>query len=999
MKPLPSSSTPIDLAMVRAALVKTTGRQYWRSLEELAQTKDFQEMLHREFPAQASEFTDEVSRRNFLKLMGASLALAGVTACTRQPMQKIVPYVRQPEEIVPGIPLYFATAMPFDGFGIGLLALSYEGHPTKIEGNPGHPASLGATSIFQQASILDLYDPDRAQAVTNAGEVSSWDFFLTALIGVLEQQQPKHGAGLRILTETVTSPTLASQLQSLLKKYPNAKWHQYQPTARTNRREAALTAFGEAVETRYYFNKARVILSLESDFLFSHPEGLRHTRHFTNGRRVSKASPAMNRLYVVESTPTVTGSMADHRLPISSADVEGFTRALARQLGVSKGTNENSAVPDSHDEWIAAVARDLQNNRGASIVIAGEQQPSVVHVLAHLINQTFGNFGKTMDFATSAEAQPVDQVQSLRELVQDMDAGGVDCLIMMGGNPVFSAPADFHFADRLSKVKFRVHLSPGLDETSAYCHWHIPESHFLEAWSDVRAFDGTASIIQPLIHPLYDSRSAHDLVEVMMLQPSRLGYDIVRDYWKTQLHGADFESSWRKALHDGIVAGTELHPRQLQMKISGGVPAAVRQPGDKSANLEVSFLPDPGVWDGRFANNGWLQELSKPFTKLTWDNAALVSPALAERMHLSNGDMVELRFKGRSVRAPTWIMPGQAENSVTLHFGYGRTRVGRVGEGTGFNAYALRTSDAMWFGAGLEITKTGGRHLLASTENSHNLHGRDIVRSGTIEDFQERPNFVHTGEEIPRPDDTLYNLGEFKSNDPAWGMVINLTTCIGCNACVLACQSENNIPVVGKDQVARGRDMLWIRVDQYFQGNLDNPQVSNQPVPCMHCENAPCELVCPVEATLHDHEGLNLQVYNRCVGTRYCSNNCPYKVRRFNFLTYTDYRSESLKPMRNPNVTVRWRGVMEKCTYCIQRIAATRITAKKENRRIGGNEIMTACQQVCPAEAIVFGDMNDPNSNVAKHKAHPLNYSMLGELNTRPRTTYLAKLRNPNPGL
>ncbi|MDB6124981.1 MAG: hypothetical protein JWQ71_3974 [Pedosphaera sp.] len=999
MKPLTPSATPLDLKMVRVRLAGMSGRQYWRSLEELAQTKDFQEMLHREFPSQASEFTDEVSRRNFLKLMGASLALAGLTACTRQPMQQIVPYVRQPEEIVPGIPLYFATAMPFDGFGIGLLALSYEGHPTKIEGNPGHPTSLGATSVFQQAAILDLYDPDRSQAVTNAGEVSSWSLFLTTLINALEQQQSKRGAGLRILTETITSPTLASQLQNLLKKYPDAKWHQYQPTARNNAREGARMAFGEVVETRYYFNKARVILSLESDFLFSHPAGLRHTRQFTNGRRISKESTAMNRLYVVESTPTVTGSMADHRLPISSADVEGLARSLAQQVGVVMGSNVNASPADPHDKWIAAVARDLQNNRGASIVVAGEQQPPIVHALAHMMNQVLGNFGKTMDFTASAEAQPVNQVQSLRELVQDMDAGRVDCLVMMGGNPVFAAPADFQFAERLSKVKLRIHLSPGQDETSAYCHWHIPESHFLEAWSDVRAFDGTASIIQPLIHPLYDSRSAHELIEVMMLQPTRLGYDIVRDYWKSQIRGADFEQSWRRALHDGVITGTELQARQVQIKMSEGVPKASNRQGDKFANLEVSFLPDPGIWDGRFANNGWLQEIPRPFSKLTWDNAALVSPALAERIHVTNGDVVELRYKGRSVRAPIWITPGQAESSVTLHFGYGRTRVGRVGEGTGFNAYALRTSDAMWFGPGLEMIKTGERYLLASTQNNHNIQGRDIVRSGTVEEFRTKPDFIHEEEETPRRDDTLYNPEEYKSNDPAWGMVINLTTCIGCNACVVACQSENNIPVVGKDQVARGRDMLWIRVDQYFQGSVDNPRVSNQPVPCMHCEHAPCELVCPVEATLHDHEGLNLQVYNRCVGTRYCSNNCPYKVRRFNFFSYNDYRDESLRPMRNPNVTVRWRGVMEKCTYCIQRIAVTRITAKKEERRIGGNEVMTACQQVCPAEAIVFGDINDPNSNVAKHKAQPLNYSMLGELNTRPRTTYLAKLTNPNPEL
>ncbi|MDB6064260.1 MAG: molybdopterin oxidoreductase, iron-sulfur binding subunit [Pedosphaera sp.] len=1000
MKPLAPDTTPLDFAAIRSRLAGTHGQEYWRSLDELAQTKDFQQVLHREFPALASEFTDEVSRRNFLKLMGASLALAGLTSCTRQPIRQIVPYVKQPEEIIPGIPLSFATAMQWDGFATGLLVVSHEGHPTKIEGNPDHPSSLGATNVFHQASLLDLYDPDRSQAVTNVGEITTWSLFQTALNNALEEQKPKRGAGLRILTETVTSPTLSAQLQELLKTFPAAKWHQYQPNTRDNAHQGARMTFGEWVEPRYYFDKARVILSLDSDFLFSHPEGLRYTRKFTEGRRVSQEHASMNRLYVAESTPSITGSMADHRLPTSSADVENLARALAHRLGVDFKSTPPSSINGTLDKWIAAVALDLQNNQGSCLVVPGDRQPPVVHALAHMMNQKLGNFGKTLDFTASAEAQPIDQLQSLRELVQDMDAGRVECLVILGGNPVFSAPADFAFAEQLSKVKLRVHLSPQQDETSAYCHWHIPETHFLEAWSDARAFDGTTSIIQPLIAPLYDTKTVHELAEVMMQRPLRSDYDIVRDYWRTRLSGSDFESAWRKALHDGLISGTELPPRHLQIKSPDSLPpASPAQQTDKASALEVSFLPDPSIWDGRFANNGWLQELSKPFTKLTWDNAALISPALAEQRQLSNGDIVQLGFHGRTVRAPVWIMPGQAANSVTLHLGYGRTRVGRVGEGTGFNAYSLRTSDAMSFGSGLELTKTGARHLLASTQLEHSVHGRNIVRHGTIEEFRAKPGFLNEKSETPPPEETLYNAGEFKNSGPAWGMVINLSTCIGCNACVLACQSENNIPVVGKDQVSRGRDMLWIRVDQYFKGGLENPTISNQPVPCMHCENAPCELVCPVEATLHDHEGLNLQVYNRCVGTRYCSNNCPYKVRRFNFLRYSDYRDESLKPMRNPNVTVRWRGVMEKCTYCIQRISATRIQAEKENRRIGGNEVVTACQQVCPAEAIIFGDINDPNSNVAKLKARPLNYSMLGELNTRPRTTYLARLSNPNPDL
>ncbi|MDB6111501.1 MAG: hypothetical protein JWR69_3251 [Pedosphaera sp.] len=995
----PAASAPLDLAAIRARLAGARGQEYWRSLDEVAQTKEFQEMLQREFPANASEWTDDVSRRNFLKLMGASLALAGVTSCTRQPIQKIVPYVQQPEEIVLGKPLFFATAMPFNGFATGLLVRSNEGHPTKIEGNPEHPASLGATSVFQQAAILNLYDPDRSQAVLEAGEVSTWGLFLGALNGGLEEQRAKRGAGLRILTETITSPTLAAQLQALLKKFPAAKWHQYQPVNRDNAHDGARMAFGEVVEAQHDFDKVKVILSLDSDFLFAHPEGLRYTRQFTNGRRVSHDRTEMNRLYQVESSPTITGSMADHRLPLNAGAVEGFARTLAQQLG---GGAQAQAGGDVQARWISAVARDLQRNRGASIVIAGEQQPPVVHALAHQMNDQLGNVGKTVGYTASAEAQPVNQIQSLRELVREMDSGAVDMLVMLGGNPVYNAPADFQFAERLAKVKLRIHLSAYQDETSAYCHWHIAESNFLEAWSDVRAFDGTTSIIQPLIAPLYDTRTAHELIDVLMQQPGRSSYDIVRDYWLARKVWPDFEPSWRKALHDGLIAGSALPSRAVQLKMAGGLPPASAGPvGAQGERLEVCFRPDPAVWDGRFANNGWLQETSKPFSKITWDSAAQVSVPLAERLQLANGDVVQLRFRGRTLRMPVWITPGQAENSILLPLGYGRTRAGHVGNDTGFDTYLLRESEALWFAPGLEISKTGEQYKLASTQQSHNVQGRGLVRDGTLAQFRANPEFIHANEEAPKPNNTLYNPGEYKSPDYAWGMVIDLNTCIGCNACVVACQSENNIPVVGKSEVARGRDMLWIRIDQYFRGGAENPKVTNQPVPCMHCENAPCELVCPVEATLHDHEGLNLQVYNRCVGTRYCSNNCPYKVRRFNFFAYgyADGKAASLKPMRNPDVTVRWRGVMEKCTYCLQRISAARIESKKQGRRIRDGEVVTACAQACPAEAIIFGDTSDAGSRVAKLKAEPLNFGMLGELNTRPRTTYLAKLLNPNPDL
>jgi MoCo/4Fe-4S cofactor protein with predicted Tat translocation signal len=1010
MKPATTIYPRIDLAAVRTRLAAAHGRQYWRSLEEVAQTPEFTEFLHREFPVQASEWKDDVSRRNFLKLMGASLALSGLTACTRQPIEKIVPYVRQPEELVPGVPLYYATAMQHDGFATGLLVESHEGHPTKIEGNPEHPASLGATSVFDQAAILGLYDPDRSQTVLHAGDISTWGAFLAGINSALEPENTRQGAGIRILTETVTSPTLAEQFQALFKKFPSARWHQYQPITRDNVRAGAQLAFGEAVETHYDFEKARVILSLDANFLFYHPERLRYARQFTNGRRLSAGMREMNRLYVAESMPTITGAMADHRLPLNSGEVAGLAREVMEQLNATSEPNVKQAA-NARAKWIAALAGDLRGNRGSGIVIAGEQQPPAVHALAHRMNQALGNVGKTVTYSASAEALSLDQVASIRQLTQEMAAGQVELLVILGGNPVFTAPADVAFAEHLPKVKTVVHLGLEQDETSAFAHWHIPQTHFLEAWSDSRAFDGTVSIVQPLIQPLYDNRSAHEVMGAMIQQPVRSNYEIVRDHWRKQKQGDDFEKFWRKAVHDGILPGSGLPARNVTLKEQGGdEPDGSGGQGGKPAGLEISFHPDPSIWDGRFANNGWLQELAKPITKLTWDNAALISPALAQSRQLANGDVVELRFRGRSIRAPVWIVPGQAENSVAVQVGYGRTRVGRVGAGTGFNAYALRTSDAMWFGPGLELVKTGEHYLLATTQQQHaiegndNLQNRDILFTGTLEQFRKDPHFIdqeikRADAENPNREVTLYNPKEHEYDGYRWGMAVDLTTCIGCNACVTACQSENNIPVVGKEQVHHGRDMLWIRIDSYFRGSLDHPEINHVPVPCMHCENAPCELVCPVAATLHDHEGLNLMVYNRCIGTRYCSNNCPYKVRRFNFLQYADYHTPSLKPMRNPDVTVRWRGVMEKCTYCVQRISAARISAQEQNRRIRDGEVVTACAQACPADAIIFGDISDPNSRVSKIKAQPLDYNMLGNLNTRPRTTYIAKVRNPHPDL
>jgi molybdopterin-containing oxidoreductase family iron-sulfur binding subunit len=961
-----------NLTAIRERLAAAHGKQYWRGLEEVAQTQGFQEFLHREFPSQASEWDDEVSRRQFLKIMGASLALAGLSACMKMPQEKIVPYVRQPEEIIPGKPLWFATAMTLGGYATGLLVESHEGRPTKIEGNPQHPASLGASDVLAQASILALYDPDRSQVVSNAGAISTWSEFFAALGAELAKQPTTQGAGLRILTETISSPTLAHQIEAAIAKFPQAKWHQYEPLVRDGILEGARLAFGETVETRYRFDKADVVLALDSDFLFSGPGWVRYAREFADRRRVRAGQSTMNRLYVIEPSLTTTGAMADHRRAVCARDVERLTRTVAGQLSAD------------NDPWIKAVIRDLQAHRGASIVLAGEQQPPAVHALVHEINHALGNIGQTVVYTEPVAAHPVNQVESLRELVNDMNSGAVEVLVIIGGNPVYNAPADFHFADALSRVNFRVHIGLCEDETSRLCHWHIPETHYLETWSDARAFDGTVTIQQPLIAPLYLGKSSHELVAALLGDAGATSHDIVRGYWKA--HGLADDNLWHAALHDGVVPGTILPEKSVQL-------LGIKDRGSKieAAMMEIIFRPDPTIGDGRFSNNGWLQELPKPLTRLTWDNAALVSPATAETLGVVNEDMVELHYRGRSVRAPIWIVPGQANQTVVVSLGYGRTRAGRVGTDAGFNAYGVRPSDALWFGQGVEIRKTGERYPLSCTQHHQTMEGRDLVRTGTMEEFLKNPLFAHN--EVDQP--SLYPGYTYDGHK--WGMTIDLTACVGCTACVVACQSENNIPVVGKDQVARGREMHWIRIDRYFQGGVDDPEIYFEPVPCMHCENAPCEVVCPVGATNHTDEGLNAMVYNRCVGTRYCSNNCPYKVRRFNFLQYSDVKTQSLKLMRNPNVTVRNRGVMEKCTYCVQRIQEIKITAEVQDRKIRDGEIIPACAQACPTQAIVFGDMNDPSSHVAKLKAEPHNYGLLVELNARPRTTYLARIRNPNP--
>ncbi len=1018
----PAKDESLDLAAVRARLARATGKEYWRSLDELAGSPQFEELLHREFPRQASEWMDPVGRRGFLKLMAASLALAGLTGCGTKPKETIVPYARAPEEVVPGKPLFFATAMTLNGAGIGLLVESHEGRPTKIEGNPDHPGSLGATDIFAQASLLGLYDPDRSQVLTYLGDIRPWGAFLGETRLGMDQQRVRRGAGFRILTETVVSPTLAGQIKSLLVALPEAKWHQWEPCGRDAAREGSRLAFGRYVNTIYRVEKADVIVSLDADFLCSGAGSLRYAREFARRRRPQPGKGKMNRLYAIESTPSNTGAMADHRLSLRASEIEEFARALAGALGVT-GAPSSVLLTADQAKWLTAVARDVSERRGSCLVVAGDQQSAAVHAWAHTINQALGNVGSTVIYTDPVEAQPINQTASLGELKSDIDAGRVELLLILGGNPVYNAPADMRFGERLLKVPKRIHLSLYHDETSALCQWHVPEAHYLESWSDTRAFDGTASIVQPLIAPLYGGKSAHEVLAVFTDQPERSGYDLVRDHWKTQHPGGDFEQFWRKSLNDGVIAGTTLPPIIVSPRISVSLGVEWAVPEGRSSQaaqsatdnpapdaMEIVFRPDPSVFDGRFANNGWLQELPKPLTKLTWDNAALISPATAERLGLSYriratggehgqvlADVIELEARGRKLRIPAWIVPGQPDGCVTLHFGYGRAHTGQIGRGAGFNAYALRTSAGPWFASGAVIRKTGERYPLACTQFHHNMEGREPVRAATLEEFRRNPEFAHEQKEAPPKSFSLYP--EHKYSGYAWGMSIDLNACVGCNACVVACQAENNIPVVGKTEVMRGREMHWLRVDRYYRGALESPETYFQPLPCMHCENAPCELVCPVGATVHSAEGLNDMVYNRCVGTRYCSNNCPYKVRRFNFLQYSDWETPSLKLGRNPNVTVRSRGVMEKCTYCVQRINAARIDAEKENRAVRDGEIVTACQAACPAEAIIFGNINDPRSRVARLKSEPRDYSLLGELNTQPRTTYLAAVRNPNPEL
>ena len=1030
------------------------GKKYWRSLEELADTPQFREFVAREFPQQAEGWNDPVERRTFLKLMGASLALAGLSGCVFQPPEKIVPYVKQPEDHVPGKALFFATASPVLGIATPILVRSNEGRPTKVEGNPEHPNNrapdfptddpvrdvrgISATDIFAQASILDLYDPARSQTLTYREDIRTWTAFVGDMRTALDEQRPKQGAGIRFLTETIISPSLGAQMKEVRTAFPQAKWHQYQPANGDNALAGAMAALGQPVNITYRFDLAQRVLSLDADFLSAQPWNLRYAKDFIAGRQVTESRREMNRLYVVETTPSNTGAIADHAWNVKPSEMVGICAALAAGVAPEAATVASPATLP----WIAPVITDLLQHRGTSIVLAGENQPPIVHALAHAMNDALGNTGKTVFYSDSLEVNPVDQRASLQDLVNDLDNGRVELLVILGGNPVYNTPVDLKLTfERLQQAKLRVHLSEYKDETSELCHWHVPAAHYLESWGDARSYDGTVTIMQPLIEPLYDGKTPHELLAIFTEQYDRRPYEIVRAFWQQQQtqqpaqpqgqqSAGDFETWWRQSVHDGFIPNSAPPTKtvSLQTNFASKLQNPNPQPAS-SGNFELIYHPDPSIYDGRFANNGWLQELPRPLTKVTWDNVALISPNSAQALganltenaikgrehYVPTADLVDQQ--GRSLNVPLWIMPGQPDGVITIHLGYGRRLAnsnsgiarGPQEESVGFDAYSIRTSYEPWFSTGIQVRPGTASHLIATTQLHFNLEDpnfstekRDVVRSETLEEFLHGPGHEEKHEEHPTlyPDYHYDNQAENAPNYK-WGMAIDLNNCIGCNGCTIACQAENNIPVVGKTEVVRSREMHWIRLDTYFSGfDPNKPEGINfMPVPCMQCENAPCEPVCPVHATVHSAEGLNDMVYNRCVGTKYCQNNCPYKVRRFNFFLYQDWNTPTYQLMRNPDVSVRSRGVMEKCTYCVQRIQSAKIQAELEDRKVRDGEIVTACQAVCPTEAIVFGDLNDPNSRVNKLKNNERNYSLLDELNTRPRTTYLSQLKNPNPAI
>ena len=1031
-----------------------SGQAYWRSVEHAAGSARIDALLADEFAHYDPDELAGMPRRRFLKLMAASMALAGLTltGCRRWPQEQLAPYTHRPDGRLPGRAERYATVMELAGVGAGVLATSYDGRPIKIEGNPQHPYSLGATSSLAQASVLDLYDPARSRTPMRRGAdgqqmTQRWSDALAALTAHFESLREGNGEGFVVLSEASSSLATAALRDRLEQSLPAMRWLEYEPLGRDNELAGADSAFGQIVRTHLHLDRAQIIVSLEADLLAGHPASLRYARDWAAGRRAADGiagQQRMNRMYAFESAYSLTGASADMRVPIPSATIASVAQAVLSMLRTGAYPSFASALFSAYEhvalrQTVDALVRDLQAHRGRSVVVAGAGQPGEVHALAHVINHELGNFGSTVTFTPEPHADRLSHAGAIMDLSRLMKAGKVSTLLMLGGNPVYDAPADADFAGALAAIPTSIHLSLYNNETSQRCAWHVPRAHYLECWSDARAWDGTATVGQPLIQPLFEGRSVVQMLDLVRGEAESDGLATVRDAYADLIGRANFEHDWRQALHDGVVSGTALKPVTPRLIIENVNTGALRDVGD-----ELTFQRDARVYDGRFANNGWLQELPDPLTKLTWDNALLMSVRQAGEMGVNTGDMVRIDTATGSAAIPVYVMPGQAYGSVALAVGYGRTGAGPVGDGVGFNAYVLRSSDALRGFTRADITPLPRRkHRLAMTQDHHLIDavgfaGRKkrigekgapgkIIHEGTFEQYVANPSSVHYDEHGD------FNLQLWEPphafNDPhAWGMTIDMNACMGCGACVVSCKAENNIPIVGKDQVLMGREMHWLRIDRYFKGSPTdpNPQVVHQPMMCVHCENAPCEQVCPVAATVHDTEGLNTMVYNRCIGTRYCSNNCPYKVRRFN---YFDYHSKMAKQAAepwlgfpdtqqahqvndltkmvfNPEVTVRMRGVMEKCSYCVQRIADAKRAARndftlgrRDSELLRDGEVVTACQSACPTQAIVFGNLNDPTSEVHRlQRRNPRAYKVLEDLNTRPRKPHLAKLRNPAAG-
>jgi molybdopterin-containing oxidoreductase family iron-sulfur binding subunit len=937
---------------------------------------------------QAVDRRPAMNRRQALGLLAAGIS-SGLAACSR-PAEQIIPYVDMPERLVPGEALKFATTLPLSGYGRGAIVTSIDGRPIKVEGNPRHPASLGATDVFAEAAVLSLYDPDRSRTVLHDGAIASHEAFRLALRNELQQMKASSGDGFRVLTQRTTSPTLLRQIGELLQRYPGARWHAHDPLDQPDVEAGSMLAFGKPLQVVARLEAAVIIVALDADPLGPGPDQIRHARGFAAHRRPGDA--AFSRLYAFESAPTLTGAKADHRIALHPDGIAEVAVALAAAQGAAV---RDAVLPDHARAVVAQIVKDLASHHGAALIVCGPGLPAETHALVHWLN---ARLQAPLELMAQVPATPQGtEPRPLSDLVQDLRGGAVQQLIMLGVNPAYDTPADLEFASHAKTARFRVHVGCYADETADLASWHVPQSHVLETWSDLRASDGTASLVQPLIRPLYDTLSDHEVLALLSERSDAKGYDIVRETWRGQA-GADFDGWWSQALHDGVIANsasTPLTPGEPTLPTLAAAPA-------ETDGLSLVLRPDPCVWDGTFANNAWLQECPKPLTKQVWGNVLALHPKDARRLGVNNGDIVTIAAGARQVEAPVLLEPGMALGVAAITLGMGRRQAGAIGNGVGADAYALRSTKTLWHVPDISLSRTGRREEILTTQNV--VRAEEEVRElYPVRQLSQQSQPIRPQSAQPKP--SLLPDRPKPDDGHAWAMVIDASVCIGCNACVVACQAENNVPVVGPEEVARGRDMHWLRVDVYDHGRPEAPRLGFQPVPCMHCEHAPCEPVCPVAASVHDGEGLNVQVYNRCVGTRFCEANCPYKVRRFNFFGYADGEEyanlgrDSYRGQKNPEVTVRARGVMEKCTYCVQRISAARRTAERENRPIGIDEVQTACQTACPTRAISFGDLAQPESAIHRQRAEPRGYALLEHLGTRPRTTYLADIRNPAPGI